>query len=192
VNILLAVSGSVAAVRASRLASALTEVGTVRAAFTPAAVHFLERSEDAWPSGVETLFDADEWRQWNVLGDPVLHIELRKWSDVLVVAPASADLLAKIANGFSDNLVLSVCRAWDFTKPFLVAPAMNTMMWDHPVTASHLATLKQWGVRVIEPVEKKLACGDMGMGGMAAVEEIAAAVRKISLDLPGPSGSVDT
>jgi len=179
VNILLAVSGSVAAVRAARLASALTELGAVRAAFTPAAVHFLGRSEDPWPTGVEKLFDADEWQQWNKLGDPVLHIELRKWADMLVVAPASADLLAKIANGFSDNLVLSVCRAWDFAKPLLVAPAMNTMMWDHPATALHLATLKQWGVRVIEPVEKKLACGDVGVGGMASVEEIGAAVRAV-------------
>jgi phosphopantothenoylcysteine decarboxylase len=179
VNVLLAVTGSVAAVRAPRLAASLTAFGIVRAAFTPASVHFLDRAEDPWPDGVEKLFDVDEWRLWNALGDPVLHIELRKWADVLLVAPASADFLAKAAHGFSDNLVLSVCRAWDFAKPLLVAPAMNTMMWDHPVTATHLATLKSWGVRIVEPVSKPLACGDLGMGGMASVEAIAETVRRL-------------
>ena len=176
-NILLAVTGSVAAIRAARLATALKESGTVRAVFTPAAVHFLDRSEDPWPEGVDRLFDADEWRQWNALGDPVLHIELRKWADLLVVAPASADFLAKASHGFSDNFVLSVCRAWDFAKPFLVAPAMNTMMWDHPATTAHVATLTGWGVKVIEPVSKTLACGDVGVGGMAPIDAVVDAVR---------------
>src|SRR4029450_2776348 len=75
-NILLAVTGSVAAIRAPRLASSLASLGTVRAALTSAAVHFLERSEEAWPKEVEQLFDADEWKAWNQLGDPVVHIEL--------------------------------------------------------------------------------------------------------------------
>jgi phosphopantothenoylcysteine decarboxylase len=175
-NVLLAVTGSVAAIRAGRIAAALKRSATVRAAFTPAAIHFLERAEEPWPAGVEKFEDANEWMLWNKLGDPVLHIELRKWADMLVVAPASADFLAKAANGISDNLVLSVCRAWDFAKPMIVVPAMNTMMWNHPVTKSHLETLQGWGVRIVSPVEKQLACGDVGIGAMAEVEAIVAAV----------------
>jgi phosphopantothenoylcysteine decarboxylase len=176
-NILLAVTGSVAAIRAPRLASSLSSLGSVRAAFTSTSVHFLKRSEDVWPTEVEQLFDADEWKAWNQLGDPVIHIELRKWADVLVVAPATADFIAKTVNGFSDNLVLSVCRAWDFTKPFLIAPAMNTMMWEHPITYRQIATLQAWGVRIVEPISKELACGDVGMGGMADVDAVTSAVR---------------
>ncbi|KAG2440398.1 hypothetical protein HYH02_010286 [Chlamydomonas schloesseri] len=86
-----------------------------------------------------------EWRQWRVVGDPVLHIELRRWADVLVVAPLSANSLAKMANGMADNLLTCVVRAWDFAKPLLVAPAMNTAMWASPFTARHLDTLTQLG-----------------------------------------------
>ena len=71
-------------------------------------------------------------------------------------------LTAKLANGLSDNLLTSVARAWDFSRPFLVAPAMNTMMWDHPFTAKHLAVLASLGVTIVDPVEKLLACGDKG------------------------------
>lgn len=176
-NVLLAVTGSVAAIRSPRLAASLSTLGDVRVAFTPAAVHFLMRSDEPWPSSVEKLYDADEWRIWNALGDPVLHIELRKWADVLVVAPATADFIAKVVNGISDNLVLSICRAWDFTKPFLIAPAMNTMMWEHPITYRQVVTLQSWGVRIVEPVSKELACGDVGLGGMAGVDAVTETVR---------------
>lgn len=63
------------------------------------------------------------------MGDPVLHIELRRWADVLVLAPLSANTMAKVAHGLCDNLLTSVVRAWDYAKPMIVAPAMNTYMW---------------------------------------------------------------
>lgn len=115
--------------------------------------------------------------------DPVLHIELRKWADVLVVAPCTANTLAKLAGGLADNLLTCVARAWEFgaggrvAKPFLLAPAMNTCMWEHPVTAQHLGTLQGWGVQVIPPIEKVLACGDKGVGAMAEVDAIVAAIK---------------
>ena len=87
---------------------------------------------------------------------------MRNWADIGVIAPLSANSLAKIANGMADNLLTSVLRAWDFTKPVLVAPAMNTMMWDHPVTSVHLATLTQWGYTFIPPVTKTLGMKIMG------------------------------
>jgi phosphopantothenoylcysteine synthetase/decarboxylase len=123
------------------------------------------------------LRDRDEWAGYSRVGlDAVVHIELRKWADVLLVAPCSANTLAKLAGGLADNLLTCAARAWEFgeggrvAKPFLVAPAMNTAMWAHPATAAHLGVLSSWGVGVIPPVEKVLACGDRGVGAMAEVD----------------------
>ncbi|KXZ53881.1 hypothetical protein GPECTOR_6g799 [Gonium pectorale] len=139
--------------------------------------------------------DEAEWRQWRSVGDPVLHIELRRWADVLLVAPLSANSLAKMAGGMADNLLTCVVRAWDFRKPLLLAPAMNTAMWASPFTARHLETLQQvgaaaggapgGGVRVIPPVSKRLACGDEGTGAMASPEDIAIACRAAVTHLLG-------
>ena len=91
-------------------------------------------------AGVPVFADADEWR-WQSRGDSVLHIQLRQWADVAVVAPLSANTLAKAALGLCDNLATCVLRAWDWRKPLVVAPAMNTMMYEHPVTHEHLGRL---------------------------------------------------
>ncbi|KAF6004253.1 hypothetical protein F1559_004358 [Cyanidiococcus yangmingshanensis] len=127
--------------------------------------------------GVRLYTDDDEWQSWRRLGDPVLHIEIRRQANVLLIAPASANSLAKLAHGLCDNLLLSVARAWDLgEKPLLVAPAMNTAMWTHPVTAEHLQMLANRGVQVVEPVVKPLACGETGMGAMASVDALIRAV----------------
>jgi hypothetical protein len=129
------------------------------------------------------LSDAAEWSSYARVGaDAVAHIELRAWADVLLVAPASAHTLAKLAGGLADNLLTSAARAWPFAhgrvaKPLLVAPAMNDAMWAHPATAEHLGRLRAWGVRVVDPVEKRLACGDVGVGALADVRDIVRAVR---------------
>ncbi|RYY36761.1 hypothetical protein EON62_01540 [archaeon] len=96
----------------------------------------------------------------------------------MVIAPLSANTLAKVAAGLCDNLLTCVLRAWDFDggKPILVAPAMNTHMWTHPFTAKHLAVLQELGMHVIPPIAKRLACGDVGHGAMAPVEDIVEAV----------------
>ncbi|KAK7233058.1 phosphopantothenoylcysteine decarboxylase [Aureococcus anophagefferens] len=108
-------------------------------------------------SGIEVLSDADEWDAWQEIGDDVVHVELRKWADLLVVAPLSAKLrFAKLANGLCDDLLSCTARAWDFDKPFVVAPAMNTAMWSHPLTATHLADLRVLGVAA----QSALAPGD--------------------------------
>ena len=75
-----------------------------------------------------------------------------------MIAPLSANTLAKLANGLADNLLTSVTRAWDFKKmkPILIAPAMNTMMWEHPVTNQHLETLSNWGYTIVPPISKTL------------------------------------
>ena len=88
-----------------------------------------------------------------------------------MIAPLSANTLAKLANGLCDNLLTCVCRAWK-DKPLLVCPAMNTAMWEHPITARQLNDLTSFGYHIVQPIEKRLACGDVGMGAMASVDTI--------------------
>ena len=84
-------------------------------------------------------------------------------------------LISTQANGLCDDLLSCTARAWDLDKPVVVAPAMNTAMWSHPMTAHHLAALR--GVYVVAPVSKALACGDVGIGALADVDDVAAAAR---------------
>lgn len=135
--------------------------------------------------------DASEWAQPWKRNAPILHIELRRWADVLVIAPLSANTMAKIVNGMCDNLLTSVVRAWDTTgtvdgvkKKILVAPAMNTAMFSHPITATQLKVLeKDWGgengwFEVLQPISKNLACGDVGNGAMVSWERIVDEIEK--------------
>ena len=127
------------------------------------------------------------------MGDPVLHIQLRDWADICVIAPLSAHTLAKISNGLCDETLSCVLRAWNFghstsklTKPLIVAPAMNTAMWDHPLTRHQLNILAEFyskrsvddgiKLRIVEPQVKALACGEVGSGAMANVEDIVSEV----------------
>ncbi len=125
----------------------------------------------------EAYTDSSEWFVYRE-EKKVLHIELVKWADVFVIAPLSANTLAKIANGICDNLLTCVARAWDFEKPFIVAPAMNTKMWNHPITEEHVKKLRSWGISVLEPVEKTLYCGDTGIGAMTNIDNI---IREIKI-----------
>jgi len=144
------------------------------------------------------LTDEDEWKSYRKVGgglrgtgDPVLHIELRKWADVFLIAPLSANTLAKLSSGICDNLLTSIARAWEFTgsnlssgdkprptKPVIVAPAMNTAMWHHPHTSAHLSVLTSLGFVIIKPVQKVLACGDLGDGALASITEIVLSVQE--------------
>lgn len=116
--------------------------------------------------------DEDEWRRYHD-DNEVLHIELSQWADIMVIAPCSANTLAKLANGLCDNLLTCCARAWDIRhKPMVIAPVMNSMMWHHPVTHGQIRLLESWGVRIEYPVEKLLFCGDVGMGAMEQVDRI--------------------
>ncbi len=180
-NILLGVTGSVAAIKTTDLVKALSAFGNVQIAATKAGSYFIDQLKLRDPvqplAPVHT--DQAEWPEVYNLGDPILHIELRRWASCLVIAPLDANTLAKLANGICDNLLTCVYRAWDFTRPVIVAPAMNTLMWEHPVTAKHLDAIESHSrnVHVIDPVCKKLACSDVGMGAMAPVDWIAQFVR---------------
>lgn len=201
-KILLGVTGSVAATRTPQLFESLKQLGhSVRIVATQASLYFFDKSLfDA-----DVLYvDADEWPgQRYRRDDPVLHIELRRWAELLVIAPLDANTLAKLSVGISDNCLTCVWRAWDVTRPVLLAPAMNTLMWEHPLTLRHLRDLAtvatglspstnagvdeliDWlnshsrCLTIVGPISKKLACGDIGAGAMAEVSDVIEAVRKL-------------
>lgn len=203
-KVLLGVTGSVAAIRTPELRVALRDAGhNVRVAATRAALYFFDAS--GWSEG-ELVTDDDEWPRRQAgeryrREDPVLHIELRRWADALVIAPLDANTLGKLAAGLADNCLTCVARAWDVRRPLVVAPAMNTQMWEHPATRRHLAQLAadygaafdgaadseaiiaataQPGSRltIVGPTVKQLACGDVGLGAMAEVDQIFAALQQ--------------
>ena len=185
-RILLGATGSVATVKVPKLAVQLTAFADVRVVATERGRFFLgkARTYDGAAYGafeqaqIEILSDDDEWARWNKVGDPVLHVDLREWADLLLIAPLGANTLAKLANGLCDDLLSCTARAWDLDKPVVVAPAMNTAMWSHPMTAHHLAALRGvYDAAVVAPVSKALACGDVGVGALADVDDVAAAAR---------------
>ncbi len=115
----------------------------------------------------EVFGDEDEWYQWEKRGDDVLHISLRNWADIFLIAPLSANTLAKLCSGISDNLLTTTARAWKFKqRSFFIAPSMNKFMWDHPLTKQHLSIVEGWGVKQIPPRVKMLAGGDFGTGAL--------------------------
>lgn len=191
-RVLLCVTGSVAAVKAAEVCLALRAAGLdVRVALTPSAERFVAAAELRGATGAEVFTDEDEWAAWRGRGDPVTHIELRRWADVLLFAPLSANSLAKLASGVADSLPLCVARAWDVRarRPIVAAPAMNTLMWEHPYTERQIdAVARDLGVAVVPPVTKVLMCGDTGVGAMAAVGDIVAAVTA-ALEGSGQNGN---
>ncbi|SPO32151.1 related to Phosphopantothenoylcysteine decarboxylase [Ustilago trichophora] len=111
--------------------------------------------------------NSDEWTTFTRIGDPILHIELRRWADLIIIAPCSANTLAKLNAGICDDLLTSFMRALGNEQQVWLAPAMNTAMWMHPLTERHVGFVKEaLGYKVLGPVQKKLACGDTGLGAM--------------------------
>lgn len=129
--------------------------------------------------------DADEWTTWNLRTDPVLHVELRRWADILVVCPLTANTLAKISIGLCDNLLTNVIRAWNTSYPILLAPAMVSNAYNAFSTKRQLRLIAEempW-IEVLKPVEKVVGSyGDIGMGGMMDWNEI---VNKVVMKLGG-------
>jgi len=124
--------------------------------------------------------DNDEWIDPWTRHSNILHIELRRWAHLLVIVPMSANLLAKVAGGLCNDLLTNVIRAWDIARPIIVAPAMNQLMWEHPITAKQLSILSDdWGwFEILQPQVKELACGDKGIGGMCDWNEIVSVIEQ--------------
>lgn len=186
-KVLLGVTGSVAAIYTPQLFADLRQAGhTVKIVATKSAPYFFDPTSIAMDSAGGrdkdlVILDEDEWPGARYQrGDPVLHIELRRWADVLLIAPLDANTLAKLALGITDNCLTCVYRAWDRARPVLLAPAMNTRMWEHPATQRHLAQVADDlgdALRLVPPIRKQLACDDVGIGAMAARETIVECVR---------------
>lgn len=179
-NVLIIVTGSVAAIKLPILVKQLLNTSLsngesicIKVVLTEPSLHFFSLKEviTLLPAGC-IYRDADEWEAWKQMGDPVVHIDLRNWAHIGIIAPLDANTMGKIANGICDNLASCVIRAWDMSKPLLFAPAMNVHMWNHPITNRSLDTLLKLGYIQIGPIAKKLACGDFGIGAMAEVTEL--------------------
>ncbi|XP_063983337.1 phosphopantothenoylcysteine decarboxylase [Diachasmimorpha longicaudata] len=170
-KVLLGCTGSVATIKLPLLCQKLRDHNIdVKIVVTERAKHFLKDAE--FPQDIPVLSDTVEWAAWQDRGDPVLHIDLAKWADLFLIAPLDANTMGKLASGICDNILTCVARAWDPVKPLLFCPAMNTKMWEHPVTAPQVALLKSWGYREISCITKTLMCGDTGVGAMAEVDTI--------------------
>ncbi|KAF9904297.1 hypothetical protein EC991_002848 [Linnemannia zychae] len=178
-RILIGATGSVASVKIPIIVKTLVEeVGhlvEIKVVATTAALHFFDPKDVL----AEVLTDKDEWSAWTKMSDPVMHIDLRNWADMFIICPLDANTLAKLAAGLCDNLITCILRAWDESRSVIVCPAMNTNMWNHKFTAMHLATLTDvLGYRVIPPISKLLACGDLGVGAMAEYHTIVEEIKK--------------
>lgn len=187
IHILLGVSGSVATIKIAEVIDKLYKVFgrdkvSIQLVITKFSECFLKGLKI--PQDVKIWRDEDQWFGYHS-NDPILHAELRKWADIFIVAPISANTLSKIANGIADNLLTSIFRVWNPTYPIIIAPAMNTFMYTHPVTKIQLQFLIEnlpW-IKILRPVEKILACGDIGMGGMTTAYEISMTAKKELLSL---------
>jgi phosphopantothenoylcysteine decarboxylase / phosphopantothenate---cysteine ligase len=185
-RILLGVSGGIAAYKAVELVRLATEAGhSVRVVQTPASLKFVGRATFEGVTGAPVL--VDEFEPDPARGafpgepapdhDPISHLELVRRCDVLAVAPASANTIAKLAGGLADNLLTSAALAC--TAPLVLAPAMNDRMYAHPATRDNLETLRLRGARVVAPGRGRLASkGEWGVGRLAEPPEILAAIEK--------------
>ncbi|MDO8360003.1 MAG: bifunctional phosphopantothenoylcysteine decarboxylase/phosphopantothenate--cysteine ligase CoaBC [Devosia sp.] len=169
-HILIGVTGSIAAYKIADVVSALTREGhAVRCILTESAGQFVS------PLVLETL--SHNPVHTALFGPGVTgteHIELARWADLFVVAPATANVLGKLALGLADDLLTTVALATD--APVLVAPAMNTAMFEKPIVQQHLETLRARGASFVDPASGTLACGEVGVGKLASPEQIVAAI----------------
>ena len=168
-NIVLGITGSIAAYKAADLASQLTKLGhEVHVVMTKAATEFITPLTFQVLSRQPVLVSLeDEKNSWKPG-----HIELADNADLFLVAPACADTLGQFANGISPDPLSSLYLALPSETPKFIAPAMNGKMWQHPATQRNLAQLKEDGVQFIDPAEGDLACGYQGTGRLAEVETI--------------------
>ena len=176
-RVLLGVTGGIAAYKSAELVRALQADGhAVQAVLTKAATKFITPLTIASLTGNKVITDLfDDSSPDETLHSAIAHIDVALRADVLLVAPASADMLAKFALGLADDFLSTAHLA--FRGPLVLAPSMNTNMWEHPATRENLAALQTRGARIVEPGVGELACGTVGPGRLAELGEIVAAVR---------------
>ncbi len=172
-EILLCVTGGIACYKVADLTGKLVGAGAgVTVAMSDAATRFVA------PLTFQTLTRrsvyASLWQSTEQFEST--HISASELAELIVVAPATADVIAKLATGLADDLVSTLLLARPQSCPLLIAPAMNTRMWEAPPTRTNVDRLRNWGVQLVGPAEGRLACGTTGPGRMAEPEEILAAI----------------
>ena len=172
-TLLLGVTGSIAAFRAAELLRSMQNRGwDVHVVMTRGAVEFVSeltfRTLSQHPVDVEMFAHHESWRPE--------HIALSERADVVLIAPCTANVLAKLAHGIADDLL--TCTVLAATAPLVVAPAMNVHMWNHPATQANVATLRERGVSIVDVGTGDLACGYQGAGRLADLESILRAVEE--------------
>ena len=171
-RLLLGITGGVAAYKAAELTRLLIKDGAdVRIAMTEAATRFIGAATLQALSGQPVWTDLWDARVNDAMG----HIELSRDRDLIVIAPASADFIAKLAHGLADDLLSTLCVAR--RCPLMVAPAMNVEMWQNPATVRNAETLRADGIHIVGPASGGQACGEMGMGRMTEPADILADIR---------------
>jgi phosphopantothenoylcysteine decarboxylase/phosphopantothenate--cysteine ligase len=172
-KLLFIVTGSVAAYKACDAISKLVQAGhELRIVATPAALRFVGAATLEGLTGQPILSDLFE------SGRALDHIELTRWADAVIVCPATANTLNRLAAGLADDLVGALFLAHDRTKPWVIAPAMNPQMWSHPATQNSVERLREWNVQFIEVNRGLTACGEIGEGRLAEPAEIVVAVER--------------
>ena len=180
-RVLLVISGGIAAYKALELIRLLRRRGCgVTCVLTSNGGQFVT------PLSLQALSESKVYSDlFSLTGQSEMgHIQLSRAADLVVVAPATANILAKMAAGLADDLASTVLLATD--KPVLVAPAMNVRMWLHPATQANMATLVGRGVHVVDPTEGAMACNEFGPGRLAEPPEILAAIEKLVIPAKGP------
>ena len=173
-HIVLGITGSIAAYKASDIANTLTKEGnSVHVIMTKSGTEFIT------PLTLQTL---TKNKVYTDIFEPYIpseveHISLAQQADLLLVAPATANFIAKAAAGIADDMLTTVLLAVK-DIPVLIAPAMNTAMYENPLTQRNIRTLSEFGFHFIEPREARLACGDLGKGALADTDVILSEVRK--------------
>jgi phosphopantothenoylcysteine decarboxylase/phosphopantothenoylcysteine decarboxylase/phosphopantothenate--cysteine ligase len=174
-NIILGITGSIAAYKGAELANTFTKEGyAVHVIMTGAAQKFITplTFQTLTKNRVYTdLFDETFY-------EDVRHISLAQKADLALIAPASANIIGKLAAGIADDMLSTVIMALR-DKPVLICPAMNTAMYENPLTQDNIKKLAGYGYRFIEPREARLACGDLGRGALADLGTITAEARKL-------------
>ena len=173
-NIILGITGSIAAYKAADLANTLAKQGhSVYAVMTDAAQKFIT------PLTLQTLTKNPVYTDMFAAEKPeeVAHIALAQKADLVIIAPASADFIAKAAAGIADDMLTTVMLPLKKDTPIILCPAMNTFMYDNPVTQRNLAALVSLGYKIVEPREALLACGVTGRGALADLDTILDAVK---------------
>src|SRR4026209_1771182 len=173
-RVALGITGGIAAYKAAEVLRGLQRAGcTVRVAMSPRACEFITPLTFRALSGSHVI--VDDYAPDNP--DPIAHITFSQTVDLLIVAPATANIIAKFANGVADDFLSSTYLAC--TAPVLIAPAMNTTMWEHPATQRNLQQLRADGVHFVEPDAGEMACGTIGPGRLSEPERIVRAALEI-------------